>query len=82
MDKSEFRLIFGTWLRSKRKQCGKTIEQVSACSGLSKGNLSEIERGIIGATFLKSIALAESVDCKLQDFLDLYNSYPELMEGE
>ncbi len=69
MDKQLFRELFGSWLKTKRKAANKTLEQVSTLSGVGRGHVSEIERGIIGCTILKGIMLAESVDCKFEEFI-------------
>lgn len=75
MNKQDFRAMFGAWLKAKRILSGKTILQVADLSGVGKSHVSEIERGIIGCTMLKGIALAEAVDCKLQDFINAYDDH-------
>lgn len=58
-----------TFIRQWRKHRGLTIEQLAERSGMSNGNLSNIERGKTGYNQDTLEALAEALQCAPADLL-------------
>lgn len=49
-------------LRSRRRACGMTLDQLAAATGLNKGYLSRLERGEKGPSIATVIKLAHALD--------------------
>jgi transcriptional regulator with XRE-family HTH domain len=66
-----------TFIRQWRKYRGLTLEQCSERSGMSKGNLSNIETGKTGYNQATLEALAEALQCDPVDLLIRNPADPE-----
>lgn len=58
-------------LRARRKEVGKTLQQVADHTGLSVGFLSQIERGLSTPSLASLAAIARALDCSPDHFVAL-----------
>lgn len=57
------------FIREWRKHRGLTLEALAERAGMTHGNLSQLERGIINYTQPTLEALAEALDCEPADLI-------------
>ncbi|MBR2068495.1 MAG: helix-turn-helix transcriptional regulator [Candidatus Gastranaerophilales bacterium] len=70
MKNSEFNKILCTRIKYLRLQHNLTIEQLAYQSGISKGGLSEIERGMKEPRNLTILKICIALDITLYDFFN------------
>ena len=61
---------FGRRLTNLRKRRGKTIEKLAYENSLSKGNLSELEKGLRDPRLTTLYKIAHGLEIKLRDLVD------------
>ena len=59
--------MLGMRIKERRKQKGFTLKQVEQLTGISNGNLSEIERGIKTPALPSLIKLVNVLECSADD---------------
>jgi transcriptional regulator with XRE-family HTH domain len=60
----------GQRIKQLRKQKGLTIEKLAYENGLAKGNLSEIEKGLVDPKLSTLKRVAEGLDINLKELFD------------
>ncbi len=69
--------IFGSRLKRLRKAAGLTQEELAEVAGISVRGLSDLERGVIGAPRLETLALlAKALHLSMDDLSDLQGEAP------
>ena len=71
MNNNEFYKIIGNWISFLRKQKGLSLEALAYQSGISKGGLSEIERGMKEPRASTIFLICNTLFISLKDFLIL-----------
>ncbi len=61
--------MLGMRIKERRKQKGFTLKQVEQLTGISNGNLSEIERGIKTPALPSLIKLVNVLECSADDLI-------------
>ena len=70
MNNKEFNFILCNRIIALRKRCNLTIEQLAYQSGISKGGLSEIERGKKSPMPLTILKICAGLGITMKDFFD------------
>ena len=70
MNNNEFNKIIGNRISFLRKQKGLSLEALAYQSGISKGGLSEIERGIKEPRASTIFLICNTLFISLKDFFD------------
>ena len=66
MDKQDFRDQFGAHLRQRRQAKGLTIEQLSARSGVTPGNIAKTEEGRYNPRVDSLVRIADALGMRLR----------------
>lgn len=61
----------GKRIQALRKEQGLTLEKLAYENGLSKGNLSKIEKGLVDPQFMTLVRIAEGLKVPLKELMDL-----------
>lgn len=61
--------MLGMRIKERRKQKGFTLKQVEQLTGISNGNLSEIERGIKTPSLSSLVKLVNVLECSTDDLI-------------
>jgi transcriptional regulator with XRE-family HTH domain len=69
--KVDIRKKIGQRIKALREQKGLTIEKLAYENDLAKGNLSEIEKGLIDPKLSTLEKIADGLDVTLKELLDL-----------
>ncbi len=69
MDKTEFNIKFGTFVKNKRIELGLSQSQLAARVGNNYQNISRLERGEISPTLYWCSLLAEALDVQLDELI-------------
>lgn len=70
MNNNEFYKIIGNWISFLRKQKGLSLEALAYQSGISKGGLSEIERGMKEPRASTIFLICNTLFISFKDFFD------------
>lgn len=70
----DFKLI-GRRIQEKRKNCGKTQQDLAADLYVSAGYISQIERGITKVNLETLSDIADILKCDIADFLSMSNLF-------
>ena len=60
---------FGSAVRERRRELGKTQAELAAAAGLSRSYLSEVECGRQSISLERAAKLADALDCPLANLL-------------
>lgn len=74
MDKTEFNIKFGTFVKNKRTELGLSQSQLAARVGNNYQNISRLERGEISPTLYWCSLLAEALDVQLDELITQFLS--------
>ncbi len=69
MDKTEFNIKFGTFVKNKRIELGLSQSQLAARVGNNYQNISRLERGEISPTLYWCSLLAEAFELELDSLI-------------
>lgn len=61
--------MLGMRIKERRKQKGLTLKQVEQLTGISNGNLSEIERGIKTPSLSSLVKIVNVLECSADDLI-------------
>lgn len=61
--------MLGMRIKERRKQKGFTLKQVERLTGISNGNLSEIERGIKTPSLSSLVKIVNVLECSTDDLI-------------
>jgi len=68
----DFKLI-GNRIKKRRRECGKTQEDLAADIYVSAGYISQIERGITKINLETLSEIADILNCDIADFISMSN---------
>ena len=78
MDKTEFNIRFGAFLKTKREELGLSQSQLAARIGNNYQNISRLERGEVSPTLYWCTLLASALEVELDL---LINKFLKEIEG-
>ena len=73
MEKDNFNIAFGTFVKNKRLEKGLTQDQLSDKLGNNAQNISRLERGEIAPTLFWCYNLANALEIELPKLLESFN---------
>lgn len=75
MTNDKFNKIISNRIKQLRLQKGLTLEKLAYQSGISKGGLSEIERGMKEPRLYTILKICNCLEMELKDFFDYCEIY-------
>lgn len=75
MDKTEFNIKFGAFVRAKREELGLSQSQLAARIGNNYQNISRLERGEVSPTLYWCSLLAEAFELSLEELIHKFYNY-------
>lgn len=72
MDKTEFNIKFGAFVRAKRESLGLSQSQLADRIGNNYQNISRLERGEISPTLYWCNLLADALEVKLDELISQF----------
>jgi ribosome-binding protein aMBF1 (putative translation factor) len=72
VDKTEFNIKFGAFVRAKRESLGLSQSQLAARIGNNYQNISRLERGEVSPTLYWCSLLAEAFEVRLDELISQF----------
>ena len=70
MNNEDLQKQMGHRIKVRRVDCRLKQEQLADQIGMNQGQLSQIERGLLGLSVSQLVAIARALDCGVSDLLE------------
>ena len=70
MNNQDLKKQLGHRIKVRRVDCRLKQEQLADQIGMNQGQLSQIERGLLGLSVSQLVAIARALDCGVSDLLE------------
>ncbi|MCC6135192.1 MAG: helix-turn-helix domain-containing protein [Candidatus Contendobacter sp.] len=70
MNNEDLKKQLGHRIKVRRVDCRLKQEQLADQIGMNQGQLSQIERGLLGLSVSQLVAIARALDCGVSDLLE------------
>jgi transcriptional regulator with XRE-family HTH domain len=69
MNNQDLKTQLGHRIKVRRVDCRLTQEELADRIGMKQGQLSQVERGLLGLSVSQLVAIARALDCPVSDLL-------------
>lgn len=70
MNNQDLKKQLGHRIKVRRVDCRLTQEELANRIGMKQGQLSQVERGLLGLSVSQLVAIARALDCQVSDLLE------------